>query len=117
MREKSPKEGGIITPLVNNLLGGDKEKRIGDLVMSGFSFSTVLTMLSWSHDLIIYYLGLVRVVHLNRQCWQYLESLSHYLIISDIELFRLVRLNSVGDAESRSKRRPSSADKRGPISA
>ena len=46
LRKKSPPKGGIVASLVDNLLGGDKEKRIGNLVMSGFSFSIVLTMLS-----------------------------------------------------------------------
>ena len=42
LREKSSIEGGIITSLVDNLLGGDKEKRIANLVMSGLAISTVL---------------------------------------------------------------------------
>ena len=42
LREKSSIEGGIITSLVDNLLGGDKEKRITNLVMSGLAISTVL---------------------------------------------------------------------------
>ena len=42
LKEKSSIEGGIITSLVDNLLGGDKEKRIANLVMSGLAISTVL---------------------------------------------------------------------------
>ena len=42
LREKSSIEGGIITSLVDNLFGGDKEKRITNLVMSGLAISTVL---------------------------------------------------------------------------
>ena len=42
LREKSSIEGGIITSLVDNLFGGDKEKRIANLVMSGLTISTVL---------------------------------------------------------------------------
>ena len=45
LREKLPPKGGIVASLVDNLLEGDKEKRIGDLVMSGLSFSIVSTML------------------------------------------------------------------------
>ena len=48
LREKSPPEGGIVASLVDNLLGEDKVKtvkRVGDLVMSGLSFSIVSTML------------------------------------------------------------------------
>ena len=43
--EKSPPKGGIVASLVDNLLGEDKVKRVGDLVMSGLSFSIVSTML------------------------------------------------------------------------
>ena len=42
LREKSSIEGGIITSLVDNLVGGDKEVRIANLVMSGLAISTVL---------------------------------------------------------------------------
>ena len=42
LREKSSIEGGSITSLVDNLFGGDKEKRITNLVMSGLAISTVL---------------------------------------------------------------------------
>ena len=45
LREKSPPKGGIVASLVDNLLGEDKVKRVGDLVMSGLSFSIVSTML------------------------------------------------------------------------
>ena len=41
LREKSSIEGGLITSLVDNLFGGDKEKRITNLVMSGLAISTV----------------------------------------------------------------------------
>ena len=41
LKEKSSIEGGLITSLVDNLLGGDKEKRIANLVMSGLAISTV----------------------------------------------------------------------------
>ena len=69
LREKLPPKGGIVASLVDNLLGEDKVKRVGDLVMSGLSFSIVSTMLR--------------------------GPLSRYL---DLELFRLVRLNGFGDA-------------------
>ena len=45
LREKLPPKGGIVASLVDNLLGEDKVKRVGDLVMSGLSFSIVSTML------------------------------------------------------------------------
>ena len=41
LKEESSIEGGLITSLVDNLLGGDKEKRITNLVMSGLAISTV----------------------------------------------------------------------------
>ena len=41
LREESSIEGGIITSLVDNLFGGEKEKRITNLVMSGLAISTV----------------------------------------------------------------------------
>ena len=78
LREKSSIEGGSITSLVDNLFGGDKEKRITNLVMSGLAISTVLAfcMISLKKiELLSHYL-LSRVCQVcqSQQCWQCLES-------------------------------------------
>ena len=74
LREKSSIEGGIITSLVDNLFGGDKEKRIANLVMSGLTISTVLAfcMISLKKiELLSHYL-LSRVCQVcqSQQCWR-----------------------------------------------
>ena len=42
LREESPQKGGIVASLVDKVLGGDKEKRITNLVISGLAISIVL---------------------------------------------------------------------------
>ena len=64
LREKSSIEGGLITSLVDNLFGGDKEKRITNLVMSGLAISTVIAfcMISLKENRIIISLSFITVL-------------------------------------------------------
>ena len=74
LREKSSIEGGLITSLVDNLFGGDKEERIANLVMSGLAISTVLAfcMISLKKIELLFHYLLSRVCQVcqSQQCWR-----------------------------------------------